>query len=63
MMFYEYRKRSTRVLDDIVIRFFPDTFVAFIEKTASEQKDKSTSQELKMMTAEAKQTKNPIDKQ
>lgn len=29
-------KRSTRILDDLILKFYPTLFIAFVEKVASE---------------------------
>lgn len=37
--FEMWTKLAVRVLDEVIIKTFPETFIAFIEKTASELKD------------------------
>ena len=51
------------MLDGLIIRCFPEAFIAFIEKTSSEQKDKQTSQMLQEVMIKARKTKSTIDRQ
>ena len=55
--------KSVRVLDEAIAKRFPQTFIAFIEKTASELQDKSSSQRLTELLNAAKKTKSPVDRQ
>jgi hypothetical protein len=58
-----FNKMGVKILDKTIIKIFPDSFIAFVEKTASEQKDKKVSRSLMSQVMVAKKTKNPIDRQ
>ena len=58
-----FNKMEVQMLDELIIRCYPEAFIAFIEKTSSEQKDKTTSKMLQDLMIEAKKTKSTIDRQ
>lgn len=37
--FQMWKKLGIKVLDEVIIKTFPETFIIFVEKTASEIKD------------------------
>jgi hypothetical protein len=58
-----WTKLEARVLDELIIKTYPETFTAFVEKTASELRDLDQSAKLVQRMLDAKKTKNPIDRQ
>lgn len=58
-----FTKKEVKVLDELVIKCYPEAFLAFIEKTASEQKDEKASQMLQEVMSHARKSKSPIDRQ
>jgi len=61
--FATFNKIGVQTMDKTIIKIFPDSFISFTEKTASEQKDKKISRSLMQQVNNAKKTKNPIDRQ
>ena len=50
-------------MDEFIIKQFPETYIAFLEKRASNEYDKTEAQALMQSANDAKQSKSVVDRQ
>ena len=61
-IYHNFNQDENKLLDELIIKCFPETYIAYIQKAAQEARDRSVSEILQKSANEVNGAKNESDR-